>query len=248
MKQIIILMLFLVSGATWAAHPLISDDTGTQGQGHWQFELNTDSTRSEIESETTRNHVGNATITYGIVNTVDLAINVPYIKTRTNVDPETKESGIGDVSLFAKWRIWERDAWSFAFKPGASFATGDENKGLGNGRSTVFLNGHLMYAKDAFTWMATVGATYNDNKIDARKQLWNVSTAIKYKIAERWAVLGDMGIARNAAKDSNTNPAFALIGAIYSPSEDIDLDVGYKRGLNKTEVDEGFGVGLTVRW
>ena len=45
----------LLAGASaWAAHPLITDDTGTQGTGHWQLEINTDQTRSRADGATSR--------------------------------------------------------------------------------------------------------------------------------------------------------------------------------------------------
>jgi len=39
-KNFIFLALLLFAGPSWAAHPLITDDTGTQGKGNFQLEFN----------------------------------------------------------------------------------------------------------------------------------------------------------------------------------------------------------------
>ena len=36
--------------AAQAAHPLVTDDTGTQGDGNWQLEVNTDHTRTRARA------------------------------------------------------------------------------------------------------------------------------------------------------------------------------------------------------
>jgi len=39
-KRLIFVALLLIAYPSWAAHPLITDDTGTQGKGKFQLELN----------------------------------------------------------------------------------------------------------------------------------------------------------------------------------------------------------------
>ena len=35
---------------------------------------------------------------------------------------------------------------------------------------------------------------------------------------------------------------------IYAVSDDLDLDIGYKKGLNGIETDQQWGVGVTWRF
>jgi hypothetical protein len=58
----------------------------------------------------------------------------------------------------------------------------------------------------------------------------------------------DTGIASHATKSEKKDPRFALLGLIYSLSDDTELDVGYKKSLNTPEVDHQWGVGLTYRF
>jgi hypothetical protein len=38
------------------------------------------------------------------------------------------------------------------------------------------------------------------------------------------------------------------VGLIYAVSKDLDLDIGYKRGLTDNEIDYTWQAGVTVRF
>ncbi len=52
-----------------AAHPLVSDDPGTQGNGNWQFELNAEQTPRQ--ADTGYRQLWNATLTRGFGERVE---------------------------------------------------------------------------------------------------------------------------------------------------------------------------------
>lgn len=52
----------------------------------------------------------------------------------------------------------------------------------------------------------------------------------------------------NTDKASDSNPAFLLVGLIYSRSKDLDFDLGIKAGLNKVAPDYSALAGVTIRW
>ena len=52
----------------------------------------------------------------------------------------------------------------------------------------------------------------------------------------------------NIARNFNTDPAFLLGGLVYSITEHVDIDAGYKYGLTKPEVDHTVLAGLTFRF
>ena len=67
---------------------------------------------------------------------------------------------------------------------------------------------------------------------DARHLLvWRASGALAYTVNARLTLVADGGIARNVEKAGKTNPAFILVGAIYSPRSNVDFDIGIKAGL-----------------
>ena len=242
----IVMALLLVPSLSMAAHPLVSDDRGTQGANKWQYELNTD--HALYEQGGTRRTVDfvNTTLTYGLGDTVDIAANIPYSRTSSAGLPVS--SGIDDASLILKWRFYEKDGVSLALKPQINFATGNEEKGLGNGKTGAGLNGLLTLTSGQWTLLGNLGATLNRNDIDDRSGLWNISLAVLYSVSGEWKIILDNGVYRNPDRSSNTNPAFTTLGVIWSPSQKLDVDFGYKVGLNSFEVKHSVGVGLTMHF
>ncbi|HUN55299.1 MAG TPA: hypothetical protein VMU29_09100 [Smithella sp.] len=106
--------LLLIACPCFAAHPLITDDTGTQGRGNFQLELNGqydwDNQDSEDGSIKCTGGQSAATLTYGIVENVDLILSLPYLWRKAEINEITvyDENGIGDAVLETKLRIFEK--------------------------------------------------------------------------------------------------------------------------------------------
>jgi hypothetical protein len=142
---------------------------------------------------------------------------------------------------------------SFAIKPGVTLPTGDEDKGLGNGKisySTFFIT-----TKERAPWAFhfNIGYIRNEYKLRVdeaanRKDLWHVSLASQVEAIKNLKAVANIGMERNLDKGSNTDPAFLLGGVIYSITESFDLDAGVKAGLNKPETDITYLAGVTKRF
>jgi hypothetical protein len=78
-KLFLFLSLFfcLASVSAFAAIPLITDDTGTQGKGKFQVELFGEYGHDEEERVTSKNSDLSATLTYGLIDPVDIVLSVP---------------------------------------------------------------------------------------------------------------------------------------------------------------------------
>jgi hypothetical protein len=227
--------------AAYAAHPLVTDDTGTQGIGNNQLELNTDRARQSGVS----NQSASVTYTYGLQDALDAFITVPASTTRP--------SGINDVVIGAKWRFMESDYTSLGLKPELSFPTGDEQAGRGTGRTGAGLSLLGSHQMDAWTFLANIGCSLKryalpEDRDQNRRVVWRTSFAAIHALSEQWKVAVDAGAARNELHAVRTNPAFILFGVIYSPSSKVDLDAGVKAGLNSAEVHRQAGVGVTLRF
>jgi hypothetical protein len=61
-----------------------------------------------------------------------------------------------------------------------------------------------------------------------------------------------VGVRTNASRSdpylTGSNGQFAMLGAIYSPTDKIDLDVGFRKNLNQAEFDWTILLGATFRW
>lgn len=228
-------------GVAFGAHPLITDDAGTQGAGKVQLELNGEYAKDGGDSTT---EVG-ATVSVGLGEDVDLVLSMPYQFLRvTDEQGETvTEDGISDAGVELKWMFYKRESLSFAIKPGATIPTGDEEKGLGDGKASYSL---VLIATKEFDSLAThlnVGFTRNRDEL---RDIWHCSLAAEYGLAENVVLVGNIGVETNPDWGADTHPAFVLGGLIYSVSEDLDVDVGIKAGLNEAEADYAVLAGVAV--
>jgi len=243
----------------FAAHPLITDDTGTQGKKNFQVEINSEfNYDKEKEGGVRIKEAGGeiATIfSYGIVENVDIVLGVPFQWFRIKEDSEltSRNSGLSDLSLELKWRFYEKEGLSFALKPGLTLPTGNEKKGLGNGRPSYGLAFITTKELGAWAFHFNLGYTRNEYKLREdketnRKDIWHVSFASEVEVVKDLKLVGNIGIERNPEKASSRHPAFILGGFIYSISENIDIDWGVKAGLNKPETDFTILFGMVFKW
>lgn len=237
-----------------AMHPLITDDTGVQGKGKTQIEVNGeynyDKERVDGVSVKEKEWQLGATLSYGITEDMDLVLTTPYLWTKGEEDGLTvsRENGFGDATFEAKWRFWEHDGSSLAIKPGIILPIGNEDKGLGAGKVgySMFLIG--TQELEPFTFHMNFGYKRNENCLDERNDLWHASIAMEWKAMENLKLVANTGIETNPDRESNTDPAFLLGGMVYSVNEDLDLDAGVKFGLNDVETDYTLLAGLTYRF
>lgn len=238
--------LLAVSFSAQAAHPLLTDDAGTQGAGRWQFELNTDHTRTREGGESAWERAVNAALTRGVTDTLDIAVGAPWLQ--VSEPGEDRVRGIGDTTLQAKWRFYENDdGWSLGLRPAVILPTGSASRGLGNGRVSASVALISTLERGDWTWLANAGYTWNNNRVGDRRQLWAVSTAVLYAVTPQWSLALDTGISRSADQGVS-HDKYGLIGAIYHASEDVDLDLGWRRSLGSGPVAHTLGVGLAIRW
>jgi hypothetical protein len=250
------LIHFLYLPNAFAAHPLITDDTGTQGKGKFQVEVNSEFNYDKEKEEglTTKETGGEigTILSYGILDNIDIVLGMPFqwfkVREDNELSTKNKESGISDLSLEVKWRFYEKDGLSFAVKPGITLPTGNEKKGLGAGRVTYSF--HSIITKEIGSWAfhANLGYFRNENKVNERKELWHISLATEVEVVKDLKIVGNIGIQRNPEKDSHRNPAFLLGGVIYSFTKYFDIDLGLKYGLNKPETDYTLLVGISFRF
>jgi len=243
----------MAAGTAFAAHPLITEDTGTQGKGKFQLEAS----GTWLTDQEDKDGVGMREITSfaaiafaaGITEILDLMISVPYVWTETKeAGTKTKESGLFDTLIEAKWRFYEKQKLGLAIKPGILLPTGDEEKGLGTGR--VGYSAVLISTLDAEPWEfdANLGYLYLPNWSGERSNILLVSVASRFAVAEQWMIVGEIGAARNSDCVDNNNHFFGQVGLIYSPKDDLDLSAGYLLGLNNEEVDQSVRAGVTIRF
>jgi hypothetical protein len=81
--KLILIILLAAPSVAWAALPLITDDTGTQGTGKFQVEASgvwsTQQTNENVQGGRESNSIADFTLTAGISETVDFTVDIPYV-------------------------------------------------------------------------------------------------------------------------------------------------------------------------
>lgn len=136
-SSVVIPITVLLPLPLFAAHPLITDDTGTQGKGNTQIELTVEHGYEQEDGTRENTANTNAVFSYGVRDNVDLILTLPHrrISSEAEDGSRTVNRGQGDVGLDVKWRFYEKENLSLALKPGLTMPTGDETKNLGAGRT-----------------------------------------------------------------------------------------------------------------
>ena len=264
-----VICALLEAAPAYAAHPLISDDTLTQGKGKFQVESSYKYDRDDDNGVKTQTSQPQIQLTYGILDPLDFIVTAPYLFVRTEQGGNTTSvDGFGDVTVALKWRFYgeKEKGLQFAVKPSLTFPTGDEQKGLGAGQSSPGASHFYKFDRQSYgatfigtyekeEWCVSINLGYQHNHYglqsdeDAyRHDIWSASLSGQYEIIEDVWIVGEAGLLRNPDKTSDTPPAYINAGVIYELRKNIDLDVGYKHGLNKPSVDSTISGAVTVRF
>lgn len=231
------------------AHPLITEDTGTQGQGGFQLEITAESGFDRDAGVTERTSGLAVVLSYGATDNLDAIVALPYQRVTTEQGgTRDSESGNGDVGLDLKWRFYEKDLLSFALKPGITLPAGDENRGLGAGKSTYSMFLVTTIAPEPWEFHLHLGYADYPNKLGEREDRWHASFAAGYTFDSRLRLVMDLGTNTNPDPAVNEQPAFLIVGLIYPVSKKLELDLGYKKGLTGPETDRTLLAGATLRF
>jgi hypothetical protein len=226
------------SRQVYSAHPLQTEDTVTQGKGGWQLEVNGEKQRDPrpAGAPALRAIQAASTLTYGVADTLDLKIDLPYVR----------HQGALDAALGLKWRFHEEGPLSYGLLCGVFLPTGDEQKGLGAGRTNAGLAGIASWVGERWEFHSHTGLRSNRNTIGQRDWLGHFSAAAMYRVAQPVRLLVDMAWDSNPQTESGalSNTVF---GVIWALTKDLDLDAGVRKG-NDAAIANALLFGVTLRW
>ena len=241
-----LLPVFALSGAVHAAHPLISEDTATQGLGRFELEIGNAWTRDGTD----RLFELGPQLSFGVLPELDAILRPTWLDQRTTVSGDTSHArGAGDTAADLKWRFFQRDKLSLAVRAGVNVPTGDPDRGLGSGKPTY--HGLLVASVDLAPLVVHSNLGYTRNRADPaeRSDLYHASAAAVWTLNASWRVLLlELAADTNIDKTRSVWPAVARTGAIYTVKQGFDIDIGYQSRLNRAAPNEVLLVGLTARW
>jgi hypothetical protein len=232
-----------------AAHPLLTEDTGTQGLGNAQLELMVDSIRDRPPGASVREQVTTAVLSYGVRDDVDLQLGLPHVRQHTHDAAGRRASeGALDTTADIKWRFFERETLSLGLKTGVTLPTGDKDRGFGTGRVTwgALLIGS--YEPGPLGFHSHFGYRRNNNALDQRTSLWHLSGALTYRATGNLKLVADLSADTDPDRTRGGSLRYSILGLIYSPTPALDLDAGLKHGHGSGAADRALLFGATLRW
>jgi len=229
--------------ASFAAHPLQTEDTGTQGTGNLEIENGLSRTRSASTTQT----VYQPQLSLGLATTLDAIVQPAYVWQHV---AQERASGLGDTNVDAKWRFWDSHPLSFAIRGGVALATNQDGLGLTHGKSSEHVLLALTWDRAPTTVHVDVGTTIVPRAAasPARRVMTGVSAAVLQQIDEHLILTMDASFAQSPNPHKASWPGTVLVGAIWTVRPGLDLDLGWQRSVDDTPVARTWLAGLTYRF
>jgi hypothetical protein len=220
----------------WAAQPLVTDDTGTQGKGGQQIELSQTGDRLRQGADRGRSRASGLTYTLGLSEQLDVFVGSSYQGLRLAGD--SPASGWGNPVLGVKWRLWEHESskTSLALKPEwvLPVSASAEASGLGPGKVSYALAA-IVTREMPFGALHVNAAFSRDrmrNTLESERTM-RYSVAPVWDLSASWKVALDVGMQTSRSGTGiRLRSRFVEVGAIYSPDKNQDWALGLIRSTD----------------
>ena len=237
-----VVALSLAAPAARAAHPLQTEDTGTQGASNVEIENGLQRARFDSTTLTTYQ----PQVSVGLATTVDAIVQPSLVW--QHAPGQSSVSGWGDTNIDGKWRFWGSDPWSFAIRAGVLAPTSQHELGLPHGDVSEHALLVATWDDSPTTVHANLGFTHLPHSAGGRENVAHVSAAVMQQINERLILTADGEIDQDPDPSRKTWPAALLGGVIWTAKPGLDLDIGYQRSFNAQVVTRQWMAGLTYRF
>ncbi len=242
------LSLFFTAVASWAAHPLVTDDAGTQGNGRMQFEANSEFATDREGEALTREVGAQGVLSVGLAGSLDAVWAFPYRRWMTRESGSTShEAGLSDASVELKWRFHQAGPFSLAVKPGLTVPTGDSARGLGAGEPRFGLFLIASREAGALGLHTNVGYVHGHNGSRHISERLHGSLAAVMSIGRRLRAVGNAYFENNHEDASKTLLSAVLAGFIVPFTDSFDFDIGVKAAMSRPDTDYALLSGVTWR-
>lgn len=247
------------TSSAWALQPLITDDTGTQGQGRYQLEAAWNENRTHNTPHQDVQQSLPLTATYGLSEHLDVFFSLIPTRLREGASG-TNTAGLSNSVVGAKWRFFEQkgSGWSLGLKPQISLpiSRSREVAQLGSGKASIDV---LLVASHEAGWGAVhinLGAhhtRYLDTVAQPNTRHFYLSAAPVISLSETVKLGLDTGLQRQLLHEptSTVQEKFILLGLIYSPHQSLDWALGVLRrssNQNPQAITRSATLGLTWRF
>lgn len=224
-----------------AAHPMLTEDTGTQGAGRFELELGLETAR---EGGVRAFEFG-PQLSYGLSERFDVIVRPTWLHLSGN---GARTRGVGDADVDFKWRAVELDALTFGLRAGVGLPVGDVERGLSTGEPSYHATLIASFDAEPVAFHANLGVNRLGDVAGLRRNLVCASIAAVWTVREGLRLTAEVGAVTNPDPELRSWPAVARLGVIATIDEHWDVDFGVQPRLNRAAPDLVVLAGATLRW
>lgn len=233
--------------------PDFSDSPEVVGSGRFQVEVGYTAGRDRDGSRTERAASTPLLLRYGIGRSVELRLETEGLQRVRTDDGATRDRvrGTADASIGFKWHLADRDEDDG--KPAlALLGDAEIDSGSAAFRGRGVRPGLYGIAEWDFDggWSPSVmiGARADrDDDGGGRYANGLVALALGKRLGPRWGAFGEFAAPQIASGRHGGSTAAFDAGIVYLPTDDLQLDVSFVRGLNHRTPDWQWGIGVSFR-
>ena len=254
-RIIALVILVTVPATAWAVHPFQVETTDTQGIGNVLVELNGDYSKKGSSEALKESGI----ITVGAGQRTDFSLQVPYLRLDPSPVTNSLVSGIGDVQLEFKQRIYDNEVkQSLAYKIYVTMPTANEDKGLGTNNvvwgfalmDQQVCHGNILHASLGYEFS---GKTLKNGEFK-QNYSFPFGLAAEIKLTGKFWLLtelaGEFGKQTNVTTGARTHTRpFTILGGFrYDITKSLYIDLSARAGLNSYSEDYTALAGVAMRF
>ena len=244
-----VLLALVFSGAVvQAMQPLVTDDTGTQGEGRHQLEWAYARERASSPGAAPAGHEQSAVYTLGLHERLDVFAGASRLD-------GGGQRGWGNPVLGTKWRFHESEAthWALKAEIRVPVSPAREGQGLGTGRASGALSLILTQKMPFGEWHFNLvrGEDRYRAHTGQNTHYSRFSTAPVWDVAPDWKLALDVGLEHARSASEITRSQYAQLALIGSLSPELEWAAGLMKNREQgaqTTHSRRFTTGLTWRF
>jgi hypothetical protein len=234
-KPAVLLAVAMFTELASALQPLITDDTGTQGQGGNQLEVSLNPSRITSSGVADRIVGLPAAYTRGVTDTLDVYAGVSWLHLRPGAG-DGDAGGAGNPTIGTKWRFLDSTANGTSAAGKLELLLPVSSSAEAAGLGSASMGGNLTFI---VTQEVPFGAIHVNagagrlryraagNHPDATPM--RLSAAPVWQLDTQWRLALDLGAQWVKSSEQRVRTGFVELGAIWSPDDNMDLALGVIR-------------------
>ncbi len=227
---------------SYAARPLVTEDTDTVEKGATEVEIAFETAREENRD---KYYIPSLQVAYGLTERIEIAAGVPYIFLEPHENGGM--NGLGDAYAYLKYRVWgEGEKYpAFTIKPFVKFPTASEERGLGSGKADLGMT--AVFGKSFPGFNLYFDGTY---VLIGEKNIpdeMSVGLAGEFEIIKRLNLVSEIRYGNNFNAAQTDDPAIFVVGLTAGVGMAV-FDAAVTLGLNHAAPDYIFTVGVTLHF